>query len=247
MIEFMSEFMGTMILVLLGEGVCANVSLKGTKGHDSGWIVVTMGWGLAVFTGVVIAQEFSGAHINPAVTLGLTAAGLFSPEKVPIFITAQMLGGAAGASLVWLFYKDHFDISTDKGAILGVFATGPAIRKPISNVLSEVIGTFVLVFSVLYIAGPKMTSDTAEINVGLGSLGAIPVALIVVSIGLSLGGTTGYAINPARDLGPRLIHALAPIKNKGDSDWQYAWVPVVGPILGALLAALIYLCGPEIV
>jgi len=244
MTEFMAEFIGTMILVLLGDGVCANVSLKGTKGHNSGWIVIAMGWGLAVFTGVVVCKECSGAHINPAVTLGLTAAGIFPMEKVAVFITAQLLGGAMGAFLVWVFYKDHFDISTDQGAILGVFATGPEIRKPVSNVISEVIGTFVLVLAVLYIAGPKVTSSASEIKVGMGSLGAIPVAFIVMSIGLSLGGTTGYAINPARDLGPRMIHALVPIKNKGKSDWGYSWIPVVGPILGALLAAIIYSFGP---
>lgn len=243
MTEFMAEFMGTMILVLLGDGVCANVCLKGTKGNNSGWIVITMGWGLAVFTGVVVSKDFSGAHLNPAVTLGLAAAGKFVWAKVALFITAQMLGGATGAFLVWLTYKDHFDISTDQGSILAVFATGPAIRKPISNVISEAIGTFVLVFAVLYIAGPTVTSGAAEIKVGLGSLGAVPVALIVISIGLSLGGTTGYAINPARDLAPRLIHALVPIQNKGNSDWGYAWIPVVGPILGALLAALIYSAG----
>ena len=246
MTEFMAEFMGTMILVLLGDDVCANVCLKGTKGNNSGWIVITMGWGLAVFAGVLVSKDFSGAHLNPAVTLGLAAAGKFLWAKVALFITAQMLGGATGALLVWLTYKDHFDISTDQGSILAVFATGPAIRKPISNVISEAIGTFVLVFAVLYMAGPTVTSGAAEIKVGMGSLGALPVALIVTSIGLSLGGTTGYAINPARDLAPRLIHALVPIQNKGNSDWGYAWIPVVGPILGALLAAIIYATGPVV-
>ncbi len=243
MTEFVAEFIGTMILVLLGDGVCANVCLKGTKGHDSGWIVITMGWGLAVFTGVVVCQEVSGAHLNPAVTVGLTAAGLFPIAKVAVFITAQLLGGAMGAFLVWLFYRDHFDVSTDQGAILGVFCTGPEIRKPVSNVISEIIGTFVLILAVLYIAGPKVTANGSEIKVGMGSLGAIPVALVVISIGLSLGGTTGYAINPARDLGPRLIHALVPIKNKGKSDWAYSWIPVVGPVLGALLAVTVYSVG----
>jgi len=243
MTEFTAEFIGTMLLVLLGDGVVANVCLKGTKGNDSGWIVITLGWGLAVFTAVVVSGEFSGAHINPAVTVGLAAAGLFPLVKVPLFITAQLLGGALGALLVWVFYKDHFDITTDQGTILGTFATGPEIRKPVRNVISEVIGTFVLILAVLYSIGPKVTADVAdfpEITVGMGSLGAIPVAFVVMAIGLSLGGTTGYAINPARDLGPRLIHQLVPIKNKGASDWGYSWVPVAGPILGALLAALIY-------
>ncbi len=243
MTEFMAEFVGTMILVLLGDGVCANVCLKGTKGQNSGWIVITMGWGLAVFTGVVVCQAVSGAHLNPAVTVGLAAAGAFPTEKMAAFISGQMLGGAMGAFLVWVFYKDHFDISEEAATILGVFATGPEIRKPVSNIISEVIGTFVLILAVLTIAGPKVTSGGADIKVGMGSLGALPVAFVVVSIGLSLGGTTGYAINPARDFGPRVIHSLVPIKHKGDSDWGYSWIPIVGPILGALLAALIYSLG----
>ena len=240
MTEFTAEFIGTMLLVLLGDVVVANVCLKGTKGHDSGWIVITIGWGLAVFTAVVVTGEFSGAHINPAVTVGLAAAGIFPKAKVALFIAAQLLGGAAGAFLVWVFYKDHYDITTDKATILATFATGPEIRKPLRNIISEIIGTFVLIMAVLYIAGPKVTAGDAEIKVGMGSLGALPVAFVVMAIGLSLGGTTGYAINPARDLGPRLIHALVPIKNKGKSDWEYSWIPIAGPIIGALLAALIY-------
>jgi glycerol uptake facilitator protein len=239
MSEFAAEFVGTMILVLLGDGVVANVCLKGTKGCAGGWIVITMGWGLGVFTAVMVAEQFSGAHLNPAVTIGLAAAGKFAAAKVPLFLAAQFLGGAAGALLVWLFYKDHYDISTDQGAILGTFATGPAIRNPLRNLLSELIGTFVLLTAVLYAAGPEITMTGSEAKIGLGSLGAIPVAFVVIGIGLSLGGTTGYAINPARDLGPRVIHALVPIPNKGTSDWGYSWVPIVGPILGALLAALV--------
>jgi glycerol uptake facilitator protein len=246
MTEYMAEFIGTMLLVLLGDGVVANVCLKGTKGANAGPVMITLGWGLAVFTGVIVAGEFSGAHLNPAVTIGLCAAGVLSLSSVQFscFIAAQLLGGAMGAFLVWLFYKDHFDISTDKGTILGVFATGPEIRKPLSNIISEVIGTCVLILAVLYIVGPKVTSSAGEeIKVGLGSLGAIPVALVVKSIGMSLGGTTGYAINPARDLGPRLIPALVPIKHKGGSDWGYSWIPVLGPVLGSLLAVLIYTLG----
>jgi len=238
--EFTAEFIGTMLLVLLGDGVVANVCLKGTKGHAGGWVTITLGWGLAVFTAVVVAGEFSGAHINPAVTIGLAAAKTFPWAKVPLFLAAQFMGGAAGAFLVWLFYKDHYYATTDQGAILATFCTGPAIRKPLSNLISEVIGTFVLILAVLYIAGPKVASTTMEFKVGMGSLGAIPVAFVVMGIGMSLGGTTGYAINPARDLGPRLIHQLVPIKNKGASDWAYSWVPVVGPILGALLAVFVY-------
>jgi glycerol uptake facilitator protein len=240
MSEFTAEFIGTMILVLLGDGVVANVCLKGTKGCNAGWIVITMGWGLAVFTAVMITEQFSGAHINPAVTIGLAAAGKFPLAQVPWFLAAQFLGGATGALLVWLFYKNHFDVSTDPGAILGTFATGPAIRQPLFNLLSEVVGTFVLLMAVLYAASPKITSTAGEMKVGLGSLGAIPVAFVVIGIGLSLGGTTGYAINPARDLGPRLIHHLVPIPHKGTSDWSYSWVPIIGPIVGALLAALIW-------
>ncbi len=244
MSEFAAEFIGTMILVLLGDGVVANVCLKGTKGNNGGWIVITMGWGLGVFTAVMISGEFSGAHINPAVTIGLAAAKAFPLAKVPLFLAAQFLGGAAGAFLVWLFYRDHYNISTDQGAILATFATGPAIRRPILNLVSEVIGTFALVLAVLYTAGLKVTSTGGEVKVGMGSLGALPVALVVIGIGLSLGGTTGYAINPARDLGPRLVHYLVPIRNKGTSDWAYSWVPLVGPVLGALLAAIVYSFGP---
>ena len=246
MSEFAAEFIGTMILVLLGDGVVANVCLKGTKGCNGGWVVITMGWGLGVFTAVVVSGQFSGAHINPAVTIAVAAAGTFPLAKVPLFLIAQLLGGAAGALLVWLFYKAHYDISTDQGAILSTFATGPAIRRPVLNLLSEVIGTFVLVLAVLYATPLKITSTAGEVKVGMGSLGALPVALVVIGIGLSLGGTTGYAINPARDLGPRLIHYLAPIPNKGASDWAYSWVPIVGPVVGALLAAVVYSFGPPV-
>ena len=244
MSEFMAEFIGTMILILLGDGVVANVCLKGTKGHSGGWIVITFGWGLAVFTAVTISGEFSGAHINPAVTVGLAAAGLFPLAKVPLFIAAQLLGAATGAFLVWLFYKDQYDITDDEATILATFATGPQVRKPLNNMISEIIGTFVLIMAVLYIAAPKVTVDGSEIKVGMGALGALPVALVVTAIGLSLGGTTGYAINPARDLGPRIVHQIVPIKSKGKSDWAYSWIPVCGPTVGALIAAVIYNLAP---
>jgi len=240
MSEFAAEFIGTMILILLGDGVVANVCLKGTKGNSGGWMVITMGWGMAVFTAVMIAEPFSGAHLNPAVTISLAAAGHFAAAKIPLFLGAQFLGGAAGALLVWLFYKAHYDVSTDQGAILATFATGPAIRKPILNLLCEVIGTFVLLMAVLHASSPQIALAGDEVRVGMGALGAIPVAFVVIGIGLSLGGTTGYAINPARDLGPRLIHCLVPIPNKGTSDWGYSWVPVVGPLVGALLAAFVH-------
>ncbi len=231
MSPFLGELIGTAILVLLGDGVVANVVLKNTKGSSGGWIVITMGWAMAVFAGVLVASGASGAHLNPAVTLALAAAGKFSWDKVPLYLVAQMLGACIGAFLVWLQYKSHFDITENKNLKLAVFCTGPQIRSPLSNIISEVLGTFVLVFAVLHISSPKG---------GLGSLDALPVALVVLVIGLSLGGTTGYAINPARDLGPRLMHALLPIPNKRDSDWSYAWIPVAAPIIGGLLAVLVY-------
>ncbi len=240
--EYIAELLGTMLLVLLGNGVVANVVLKGTKGHNSGWIVIAFGWGLAVFVGVAVAGPVSGAHINPAVTIGLALSGLFPWAKVAMFIIAQLLGGSIGAFLVWLFYRDHFNQTEDPGAILGCFATGPAIRKPVSNIVSEIIGTFVLVFVILYIAEPSMELQGMNSSkIGLGTLGALPVALLVIAIGLSLGGTTGYAINPARDLPPRIMHALLPMKHKGSSDWKYSWIPVIGPIIGAIIASVLYL------
>ena len=232
MTPFIAEIIGTGLLMLLGDGVVANVLLGKTKGHGSGWIVITMGWGFAVFVGVYTVAVFSGAHINPAVTIGLAAAGKFAWSSVPTYILAQFIGAALGACLVWAHYKPHFAETDNADLKLAVFCTGPAIRTPFWNVVSEVIGTFVLVFGVLLLAAPE---------VGLGALDALPVALLVLVIGLSLGGTTGYAINPARDLGPRIMHALLPIPGKRDSDWGYSWVPVVGPCIGGLLAAVMYL------
>lgn len=232
MTSFIAEIVGTAVLILLGNGVVANVLLSGTKGHASGWIVITFGWGMAVFVAVFAVAAFSGAHINPAVTIGLAASGQFDWMEVPWYLLAQFLGAALGAALVWLHYRPHFAETADADLKLAVFCTAPAIRKPIDNLISETIGTFVLVFAVLYLAAPE---------VGLGALDALPVGLLVLVIGLSLGGTTGYAINPARDLSPRIVHALLPMGgSKRDSDWSYAWVPVVGPIVGALLAALAY-------
>lgn len=243
MVELVAEFIGTALLVLLGDGVVANVSLKNTKGHNGGFVLVTAAWGLAVFVAVVVAGRFSGAHINPAVTIGLAIANLFPWAKVTYFIIAQLLGGAFGAFLVWLYYRDHFAETEDPDAILGVFSTGPAIKNTKSNLISEIIGTFVLVFTVLYIAGPEVTAGAKDIKIGLGALGALPVALLVVSIGMSLGGTTGYAINPARDLPPRLMHAILPIPGKGSSNWAYGWIPVAGPIIGGAIAAMIFYLG----
>ena len=240
--EYIAEFIGTFLLILLGNGVVANVSLKDTFGHNGGWIVVALGWGLGVFVGVSVAGPVSGAHINPAVTLGLATAGQFAWDQVLPFILAQMLGAMGGALTVWLFYRHHFNRTEDPGAQLACFATGPAIPKPVNNFISELIGTFVLVFVILYIADPSLTlGPEVEAKIGLGTLGALPVALLVTAIGLSLGGTTGYAINPARDLGPRIMHTLLPMEHKGSSNWKYAWTPVMGPFAGAALAALLYL------
>ena len=230
MSSFLGEFIGTAILILLGDGVVANVVLKNTKGHNSGWIVIAFGWGMAVFVGVLVSSAASGAHLNPAVTLGLAVAGKFAWANVPAYIAAQMLGACVGSGLVWLQYKAHFDITDDRNSKLAVFCTAPQIRSPLLNLISEIIGTFVLVFAALRISSPAG---------GLGSIDALPVALVVLVIGLSLGGTTGYAINPARDLGPRLMHALLPIRDKRDSDWPYAWIPVAGPVIGAVLAAVV--------
>ena len=235
----MAEMIGTMLLILLGDGVVANVLLNDTKGNNSGWIVITTAWGLAVYVGVVVAGPYSGAHLNPAVTIGLAIAGKFAWNKVLLYIAAQMLGAFIGAFLVWLMYYDHFQRNNKPDSILAVFCTGPAIRNYTSNIVSEIVGSFVLIFTVFYIVGGEIPSTQTPI--GLGSVGALPVALLVWVIGLSLGGTTGYAINPARDLGPRIIHFLVPIKNKGTSDWAYAWIPVIGPIAGAAAAAFLYL------
>lgn len=240
--EYIAEVIGTMLLILLGNGVVANVVLKDTKGNNGGWIVISLGWGLGVFVGVTVAGPVSGAHINPAVTVGLAIAGLFPWAKVAMFVLAQMLGASLGAFLVWLFYRHHFNRTEDAGAQLACFSTGPAIRKTASNLISEVIGTFVLIFVILYISEPSMNIPGVEdTKIGLGTLGALPVALLVTAIGLSLGGTTGYAINPARDLGPRIMHSILPMKYKGSSDWAYSWIPVAGPLSGAAIAAALYM------
>ncbi|MEI3865990.1 MULTISPECIES: MIP/aquaporin family protein [unclassified Microbacterium] len=235
-IVFISEVIGTMLLTLLGCGVVANVALTKTKGFAGGFLLVNFGWGLAVFAGVTVAYV-SGAHLNPAVTLGLVANGAtefgqgvpVGPLSILVYIGAQMIGAFIGAVLAWAAYKKHFDAEEDAATKLGVFSTGPAIRTYGWNLVTEIIGTFVLVFVVI---GFGRNGDPS----GLAALGALPVALLVVGIGASLGGPTGYAINPARDLGPRIAHAILPIKNKGGSDWSYAWVPIVGPIIGGVLA-----------
>jgi glycerol uptake facilitator protein len=234
--NFLFELIGTAFLILLGNGVVANVVLNKTKGHNSGWIVITFGWAIAVFVGVYVAAAKSGAHLNPAVTLALAVADKFDWALVPVQIAGQFCGAMLGAFLVWVTYKKHFDETEDAGAKLAVFCNSPAIPNIPFNLATEIIGTFALVFGVLYIAGAHIN----DVEVKLGSLDALPVALLVLGIGLSLGGPTGYAINPARDLGPRIMHFILPIKNKGNSGLGYSWIPVVGPVIGGVLAALVF-------
>lgn len=231
MTPWLAEFLGTALLVLLGDGVVANVVLGKTKGHGAGWIVITWGWGMAVFVAAFITAAASGAHLNPAVTVGLAVAGKFDSGLMPAYLLAQFAGAALGALLVWGVYRPHFAATADADAKLGTFCTGPAIRDTVSNLTGEIVGTFVLVFAALMISTPAGK---------FVSLNALPIGLVVLAIGLSLGGTTGYAINPARDFSPRLMHFLLPIPGKRDSDWGYAWIPVVGPVIGAILAAMLY-------
>jgi len=244
MSPYVAEFVGTTILVIFGNGVVANVVLSRTKGGNSGWIVITTGWALAVFVGVFCSQAASGAHLNPAVTLAMAVAGGLEWYKVGGYIAAQMAGGIFGGALVFLFYREHFEVTDDAGAKLACFCTAPNIRHIPQAVFCEVMGTFMLVLPVFLMtpATFRLTSGpgSSDVILGLGSLGALPVGLLVWAIGLSLGGTTGYAINPARDLGPRIAHAFLPVPGKQGSDWGYAWVPVAGPILGGLLAAFVY-------
>ena len=252
MSPFIAEIIGTAILILFGGGVVANVVLDKTKGNNGGWIVISWGWGMGVFIAVYSMGQFSGAHINPAVTVGLAVAGLFDWAMVVPYIIAQIIGGFTGGVLVWLAYKDHFAATENEAVKLAIFSTGPEIRNYPANVLTEVIGTFILVFGVLYISSPGFITadgellttiviDGQQVGFGLGSLSALPVGLLVLAIGLSLGGPTGYAINPARDLGPRIAHAVLPFPHKGTSDWAYSWVPIVGPLIGATLAAGLFL------
>jgi glycerol uptake facilitator protein len=227
---FVAELTGTALLILLGNGVVANVVLHQTKGNSSGWIVITLGWAMAVFTAVFVASASSGAHLNPAVTIALALKNN-NWSLVSTYIPAQMTGAMLGSFLVWLMYRQHFDSTDNSDLQRACFCTAPAIHSPINNFVSEMLGTFVLILGILFLTGPAQQ---------LGSVEALPVALLVLAIGLSLGGTTGYAINPARDLAPRLVHAIVPIKNKGGSQWNYAWIPVIAPIAGAILAVLVY-------
>lgn len=227
---FFAELVGTLLLILLGDGVVANVVLKNSKGSGSGWMVITTGWAFAVAIPALIFGSYSGAHFNPALTIALAVIGKVAWGQVPIYIAGQFIGGFLGAVLVFIYNYDQFKCSDNKGDKLAVFCTGPAIRNNILNFLCEVIGTFVLVFGILGIGAQNLTNG----------IGTLFVGFLIWAIGLSLGGTTGYAINPARDLAPRIAHAVLPIPNKGDSDWGYAWIPVVAPIIGAVLGAVFY-------
>lgn len=232
MSPFIGEFIGTALLIILGDGVVANVVLSKTKGQNSGWIVITFGWAMAVFLGVYASTALGGSgHLNPAVTIALTLFGDFDSSLFGLYLVAQFGGAIVGATIVWLAYKQHFDETADKDLKLAVFCNAPAIRHVGYNLITEIVGTFVLVFGALTMSKPATS---------LGTLDALPVALLVLGIGLSLGGPTGYAINPARDLGPRIAHFILPIRAKRNSDWGYAWIPVVGPVMGGVLAAFLY-------
>jgi glycerol uptake facilitator protein len=233
MTPFVGEFVGTSLLILLGQGVVSNVVLNKSKGQNGGWIVISFGWAIAVFLGVICSASASGAHLSPAITLMMAANGGLPWAMVPVYVAGQMLGAMTGSLLAWLSYRDHFKFTEDADAKLAIFCTGPAIRNPLNNFITELIGTFALCFGVLCF-------DFNRPSVTLGPIGALPVSLIVLGVGLSLGGPTGYAINPARDLGPRIMHAILPIPGKRNSDWSYAWVPVLGPLAGALIAVGIF-------
>jgi glycerol uptake facilitator protein len=237
MSPLLAELLGTAILIVLGDGVVANVVLHRTKGHNSGWIVITAGWAFAVTIAVYCVNSISGAHLNPAVTIALAFIGTFPWSKVPMYIAAQIVGGFLGAVIVWLAYLPHWSATPDAESKLAVFSTTPAIRRPGANLVSEIIGGFALVLALLAVLSPGNFVPGSDLAKGFGP---VLVGVIVWSIGLSLGGPTGYAINPARDLGPRIAHALLPIPDKGSSDWGYAWVPIVGPVIGGVLSALCY-------
>jgi glycerol uptake facilitator protein len=230
MSPFLAEMIGTAILVLFGDGVVAGVVLRGTKSENSGWIVITVGWGLGVALAIYGVGQISGAHLNPAVTLALAAHEAFPWANVPGYIIAQMLGGMIGGTAVWLHYLPHWKNTESQATKLAVFCTGPAIRSTWANFLCEIIGTFVLITGLLFLGANNFTEGLNPLIVGF----------LIIAIGVSLGGTTGYAINPARDLGPRIAHFLLPIAGKGGSDWAYSWIPVAGPILGGVYGALVY-------
>ncbi len=238
--SFLAEFIGTTILMLLGVGVNANTSLKNTIGSEnSNWVLVSMAWGLSVFVAVFITGQFSGAHLNPAVTIGLATIGKFSWSLVPTYIFIQLLGAIFGSWLAYLVYIDHYRATDNENTVRGSFCTGPAIKNYKNNFFSEAVATFILVFGIFYIVEPNLEIQGEVVNFGLGALAALPVGILVWVIGMTLGGTTGFAINPARDFGPRLVYSLLPRKNK-NADWSYSWIPVFGPFSGAIIAGLLY-------
>ncbi len=241
---FVAELIGTAFLILFGNGVVANVVLAGTKGNGAGWLAIAAGWGIAVYIGAFCSPESSGAHLNPAVTLAMVVANEMPLADAAVYIAAQFIGAMIGALLVYFTYRSHFNATEDTDAKLACFCTGPAIRNLPQAFVCEVIGTFALLLPIFLMASPKIAVGDGSVEesqvLGLGALGLLPVGMLVFGIGVSLGGTTGYAINPARDLGPRIIHFLLPMKGKRDSDWQYSWVPILGPITGAVAAALVY-------
>ena len=244
--KYIFEFIGTMVLILLGDGVCAATGLERSKAKGGGWVVIAMGWGFAVMTGVFIAGSVSGAHLNPVVSISCAIAGSMEWSAVPGYVIAQMLGGFVGALLVWLFYKDHFDATSDPDTKLGTFCTMPAIEgHKMRNFFCEALAAWLLVFVILIFGVdsnmPHLDAEGVHLHIGMGELGALPVTFLIMAIGMSLGGATGYAINPARDLAPRIAHAILPIKGKRDSGWGYSWVPVAGPIVGGIFAALTYM------
>jgi len=242
MTPLLAELIGTMLLILIGIGTNANVSLSKTYGNSDGWVLISLGWGFAVYVAVVVSGSFSGGHLNPAVTVALAVAGKFAVGDVLPYIAAQAVGAALGCTLVWSMYRDHFIATEDVGSKLGTFATGPAIPNPFTNFMSEAIGTFVLLMGVFFITDSSFEmADGSKAIMGLGSVGALPIALFVVVIGMGLGGTTGYAINPVRDLVPRLMHGILPLGKKGNSNWGYAWIPGIAPIAGGVAAAGLYL------
>ena len=234
---FLAEAIGTMILVILGDGVVANVVLQKTKGYNSGWIVIAAGWGMAVTVAVYLVGPISGAHLNPAVTIGLAAIGRFPWADVPAYVAAQIIGGFLGATIVWLAYLPHWAATESAADKLAVFSTGPAIRRTVPNLVAEIIATFVLMLGLLAILRPENLVPNTGFDKGFAPF---LVGLLVAAIGVSLGGPTGYAINPARDLGPRIAHAVLPIAGKGPSDWGYAWIPIAGPIIGAVIGAVFF-------
>jgi len=240
MSPFVAEILGTALLILLGGGVVASSVLKDTKSSGSGWMVITTGWAFAVFVGVFVSAPYSGAHINPAVTLALALEGSFSWQEVPVYFLAQVIGAMIGSGTVYLLFKDHFDATNNPEGKRAIFCTDPAIPNTFRNLMSEVIVTFVLIIAVFFITGAEIQSEEG-VPVGLGAIGALPIAFVVWGIGLSLGGLTGYAINPARDLGPRIMHFLLPINGKTHSNWSYSWIPILGPFLGATLATFLHL------